>query len=104
MVDQFYAEVSEALRGTGVKLSIATESAVLDGTGDQSGQTPALLGTYAERVYVTVPETADSYAAALQEAGMEESRLVYSTATNVTAETLGEEASTLIMFSEGIKK
>ncbi len=103
-VEQFYREVAEALEGTGVKLSIATQPAVLDGAGDESGQTPALLGAYAQRVYVTVPETADAYSAALREAGLEEKQLVYSAATNLTADELDEGISTLVMFSSGIKK
>lgn len=103
-VEQFYEEVAAALADTGVKLSIATQPGVLDGTGDQSGQTPALLGAYGERVYVTVPERPDSYAAALREAGLEEKQLVYTTAANLTAEELGGEASACVMFSSGIKK
>ena len=103
-VEQFCKEVAEALADTGVKLSIATQPAVLDGTGDTSGQTPALLGTYAQRVYVTAPETETSYAAALREAGLEERQMVYGTATDTTGSELGGEASTYLMFSEGINK
>ena len=53
---------------------------------------------------MTVPETSDAYSAALREAGLEEKQLVYSTATNLTADELGEGISTLVMFSSGIKK
>ena len=102
-VEQFYREVAEALGDTGVKLSIATQPGVLTGEGDKSGQTPALLGTYGARVYVPAPDTADGYAAALREAGLEERHLVYSTPSS-EGEEPGGEASTLLMFSEGIKK
>ena len=103
-VEQFYREVAEALEDTGVRLSIMTAGAVLDGSGDESGQTPALLGEYAQRVYVELPREAEGYADGLREGGLEESQLVYTTDTNQTAGRLPQQASTLVMFSEGIKK
>lgn len=78
-VEAFYKEVTAALEGTGVKLSISTSREVMTGKGDQSGQTPELLGKYADRVYL--PETEPGELSAListtEAAGIPGDRLVY---------------------------
>lgn len=64
-VETFYQEAREALKDTGVKLSIATSEAVMLGRDDKSGQTLELLEEYADRVYVPQSETTD-YAEVLE--------------------------------------
>lgn len=80
-VGTFYQELKDAMKDyPDVKLSFSTSAAVLDGSGDLSGQTPFMLGSFAYRVYAPVPETEDAYAPGLQvlsEAGFTEEQLVY---------------------------
>lgn len=71
-VEEFYAQVAEALEPYGVKLSIAaTSAAVLEGDDAVSGQNAAALARYADRVWLTLEdgETTESYLAALEDAG-----------------------------------
>ncbi len=71
-VEEFYAQVAQALEPYGVKLSIAaTSTAVLEGSDANSGQNAAALAQYANRVWLTLGdgETAESYLAALESAG-----------------------------------
>jgi hypothetical protein len=54
---QLYSELSTALAGTEAKLSVESrESALINSEGDDSGQTAALLATYAWRVWVETEE------------------------------------------------
>lgn len=72
-VEQFYAQVAEALEPYGVKLSIAaTPRSVLEGADADSGQSTAVLAQYAGRVWLTLPEGEgpETYAAALEAAGL----------------------------------
>lgn len=76
-VEEFYQAVTEALSGTGVRLSISTSAQVMTGEGDVSGQTAELLGKYADRIYVPAPAEGQDYGAGLAAAGLAEDRLVY---------------------------
>ena len=79
-VAEFYAEMAQAMEEyPGVKLSFSAGAGVLGGEGDLSGQTPELLGQYAQRLYVPAPEKANSYAAALARMGLEEAQVTYLT-------------------------
>lgn len=96
-VGEFYTRLTSAMEEScpQVKISFSAGVGVLSGQGDLSGQTPFMLGSFAYRLYVPVPEKTGDYAAAiavLKEAGFEESRLVYLTASG----TGGEEGSTLV--------
>lgn len=79
-VAEFYEEIAKAMEEyPGVKLSFSAGAGVLSGEGDLSGQTPELLGQYAQRLYVPAPEKAGGYAAALARTGLEETQVIYIT-------------------------
>lgn len=80
-VGEFYMALKEAMKDyPDTKLSFSTSSAVLNGSGDLSGQTPFMLGDAAYHIYAPPPETENAYADGLRvlaEAGFSEDRLVY---------------------------
>ncbi len=76
-VEQFYQEVVQALEGTGVKLSISTQRTALEEDGDMSGQTPELLSTWAERLYLPLPEAGEKDDILVEKAGFEAEQVVY---------------------------
>ena len=56
-VADFYAQAAQALEPyPQVRLSIAAGRELLSGEEDRSGQTPALLAQYADRIWVDTPE------------------------------------------------
>jgi len=61
-VETFYGEVREALADyPQVKLGIScAPGALLEEAGDKSGQTPAVLGEYADRLWLPAPEDAET--------------------------------------------
>lgn len=80
-VGEFYAQLKEAMKDyPGVKLSVSASAGMLSKEGDLSGQTPFMVGGFADHIYVPTPETEDAYAPgvrALAEAGFSEDHLVY---------------------------
>lgn len=76
-VETFYREVREALKDKDALLSVSVNAAALTGAGDSSGQTAALLGQYADRVYVLGAETPGVCDEALAAAGLTGNAVVY---------------------------
>lgn len=75
-IETFYGEVREALKDKNVLLSVSVNAAALAGT-DSSGQTAALLGQYADRVYVLGAESAGACDQVLSGAGLAGNAVVY---------------------------
>ena len=67
----------EALKDKDALLSVSVNAAALTGAGDSSGQTAALLGQYADRVYVLGAETPGACDEALAAAGLTGNAVVY---------------------------
>lgn len=76
-VEQFYQELQAALEGTDVTLAVAVNAAALTGSETASGQTAALLGQYADRVYVLGAETAGACDRELADQGLTGGRVLY---------------------------
>lgn len=76
-IDLFYREIQEALKEKNVLLSVAVAASELDGTSALSGQTAALLGQYADRVYVLGAETPGVCDEALAAVGLTENAVIY---------------------------
>lgn len=77
-IDAFFAEVSDALEGTGVRLSAVTDLETLeDGENEKSGQRAETLLRYCDRLYVRSEDRAAIEAAYAAAGGEEaETRLV----------------------------
>ena len=60
-VEAFYSQLAEALKDTGVKLSVAVPASTLTEEGDASGLTPALLKQYAQRLVLPLPQDGEIY-------------------------------------------
>lgn len=76
-VETFYREVREALKEKDVLLSVSVNAAALTGADGNSGQTAALLGQYADRVYVLGAEAAGACDEVLSAAGLSGNAVVY---------------------------
>lgn len=76
-VEAFYQEVREALKDRDVLLSVSVNAAALTGADGNSGQTAALLGQYADRVYVLGAEAAGTCDEVLSAAGLSGNAVVY---------------------------
>ena len=76
-VETFYREVREALKDRNVLLSVSVPAAALTGADGSSGQTAALLGQYADRVYVMGAEAPGACDQVLSEAGLTGSAVIY---------------------------
>lgn len=76
-VETFYQEVRKALEGKNVLLSVAVDAGSLLGTDPLSGQSAALAGQYADRVYVLGAEQEGNCDAALAQAGLSGGAVVY---------------------------
>lgn len=76
-VETFYREVREALKDKEVYLSVSVDAAALAGTDSNSGQTAALLGQYADRVYVLGAETVGECDEVLSAAGLTGNAVIY---------------------------
>jgi hypothetical protein len=72
LLDTFYGQVKKELSQYSVKVSLVTDAETLtSGQNSKSGQTAALLATYADRVYVAGDAgSIDTYASTLTTAGM----------------------------------
>ncbi len=60
-VEAFYSQLAEALKDTGIKLSVAVPASTLTEEGDASGLTPALLKQYAQRLVLPLPQDGETY-------------------------------------------
>lgn len=76
-VERFYQELQGALKETGVTLSVAVDAAALKGDQTACGQTAALLGQYAERVYVLGWKTLGDCDQILADQGLTGGRVLY---------------------------
>ena len=89
-VEQFYQELQAALEGTDVTLAVAVNAAALTGSETASGQTAALLGQYADRVYVLGAETAGACDRELADQGLTGGRVLYVDNTVADLSTTGK--------------
>ena len=71
-VTAFYRQLSEKLRERGVRMSVLTSQAALQGENLNSGVSAAGLAQYADRVWLPAPREDCDYAAILTAAGMED--------------------------------
>lgn len=78
VVEQFWQELTQALEGTEVRLSAQVRGDSLVEGGVTSGMTPQLLDQYAQRVWVTLDETATQtqVSSVLTQAGMDTTQLL----------------------------
>ena len=76
-VERFYPEVREALKDREILVSISVSADALNGTDALSGQSAALLGQYADRVYVLGAEAVGACDEALAAVGLTGSAVVY---------------------------
>lgn len=76
-IETFYREVREALKDKNVLLSVSVNAAALTGADGNSGQTAALLGEYADRVYVLGAESVGACDEVLAEVGLAGNAVVY---------------------------
>lgn len=70
VMETFLQKAQAALEPYEVKLSIRTTTSVLDGTDSRSGQTPALLETYAQRIWMEEPAQGQDLTELLTQAGI----------------------------------
>lgn len=76
-VEAFYQEVREALKDKGVLVSVSVSAAELNGNGALSGQSAALLGQYADRVYVLGAGAVGACDEVLSAAGLTGDAVIY---------------------------
>lgn len=76
-LESFYREVQAALEGQDILLSMTVSADALTGANALSGQSAALLGEYADRVYVLGAENRGSCDDVLADAGLSGNAVVY---------------------------
>lgn len=89
-LETFYQEVQTALEGQDILLSMAVNADALTGESALSGQTAALLGEYADRVYILGAEARGTCDEALAAVGLSGNAVVYVDSTLADLSTTGK--------------
>ena len=92
-LETFYQDVQKALEGQDILLSVAVSADALTGENTLSGQTAALLGEYADRVYVLGAESRGDCDDILASAGLSGNAVVYVDAALADLSTTGKAVS-----------